>query len=126
MSPRSGATARSGSSTTRRTPPDILLVPLPGHTRGHCAVAVQQPERWLLHAGDAYFFHGELDLRRPRCPRPVALHQRLVAENHGQRLMQLERLRDLRRADPRLIRIFSSHDAYEFAQLGAESVSPLR
>lgn len=106
--------------------PDILLVPLPGHTRGHCAVAVQQPDRWLLHAGDAYFFHGEIDLRRPRCPRSVALHQRLVADNHGERLTQLERLRELRRADPRLIRIFSSHDAHEFAQFSEERVRPLR
>ncbi|MEV0966664.1 MBL fold metallo-hydrolase [Streptomyces sp. NPDC049910] len=94
--------------------PDILLVPLPGHTRGHSAVAVQQPDRWLLHAGDAYFFHGEIDLRRPRCPRPLALHQRLVADDHDMRLGQLERLRSLRRAHPRLVRIFSSHDPFEF------------
>ncbi|MGW7370119.1 MBL fold metallo-hydrolase [Streptomyces sp. NPDC054841] len=94
--------------------PDILLVPLPGHTRGHSAVAVQQPDRWLLHAGDAYFFHGEIDLRRPRCPRPLALHQRLVADDHEQRLDQLERLTALRRAHPRLVRVFSSHDAQEF------------
>jgi glyoxylase-like metal-dependent hydrolase (beta-lactamase superfamily II) len=106
--------------------PDILMVPLPGHTRGHCAVAVQQPARWLLHAGDAYFFHGEMDLRRPRCPRALALHQRLAAENHGERLTQLERLRELRRANARLIRIFSSHDAREFAQLATESLGRVR
>ncbi|MEU2156943.1 MBL fold metallo-hydrolase [Streptomyces sp. NPDC019396] len=94
--------------------PDILLVPLPGHTRGHCAVAVQQQNHWLLHAGDAYFFHGEIDLRRPRCPRPLALHQRMGADDHRLRLEQLERLIALRRAYPRLIRIFSSHDAQEF------------
>lgn len=100
--------------------PDILMVPMPGHTRGHCAVAVQEPDRWLLHAGDAYFFHGEMDLRRPRCPRAMSMHQRLVAENHRERLTQLERLRELRRADPRLIRIFSAHDAREFSQLSTE------
>ncbi|UUN28105.1 MBL fold metallo-hydrolase [Streptomyces sp. FIT100] len=94
--------------------PDILLVPLPGHTRGHSAVAVQEPDRWLLHAGDAYYFHGEVDLRRPRCPRPLALHQRLVADDHELRLSQLERLMELRRAHPRLVRVFSSHDAHEF------------
>ncbi|MFD7609938.1 MBL fold metallo-hydrolase [Streptomyces sp. NPDC059828] len=94
--------------------PDILLVPLPGRTRGHCAVAVQQQNHWLLHAGDAYFFHGEIDLRRPRCPRPLALHQRMGADDHRLRLDQLERLIALRRAYPRLIRIFSSHDAQEF------------
>jgi glyoxylase-like metal-dependent hydrolase (beta-lactamase superfamily II) len=33
-------------------PPDVLLVPLRGHTRGHTAVAVNAGDRWLLHAGD--------------------------------------------------------------------------
>jgi glyoxylase-like metal-dependent hydrolase (beta-lactamase superfamily II) len=33
--------------------PRILLVPLPGHTPGHCGVAVETPSGWLLHCGDA-------------------------------------------------------------------------
>ena len=41
-------------------PPEILMVPLPGHTWA-IGVAVQQQGSWLLHAGDAYFFRGELD-----------------------------------------------------------------
>ena len=35
---------------------DALLIPLQGHTRGHCGVAVRRPDGgWLLHAGDSYF-----------------------------------------------------------------------
>ena len=45
-------------------PPDILLVPLIGHTFGHAGVAVRRDRDWLLLAGDAYFFHAEL--RRSR------------------------------------------------------------
>src|SRR5205823_4708337 len=41
-------------------PPEILLIPLAGHTRGHAAVAVETGEGWLLHAGDAYFHHGAM------------------------------------------------------------------
>src|SRR3546814_2886084 len=42
-------------------PPEILLVPLPGHTWGHSGVAVQEDGGgWLLHAGDAYFYRGEV------------------------------------------------------------------
>ncbi|MER6916565.1 MBL fold metallo-hydrolase [Streptomyces sp. NPDC000594] len=100
--------------------PDVLLVPLPGHTRGHAAVAVQQPERWLLHAGDAYYFHGETDTRRPRCPRGLSLIQRMVADDHRLRLAQLERLRELRRTDG-VVRIFSAHDTREFTALGEET-----
>jgi glyoxylase-like metal-dependent hydrolase (beta-lactamase superfamily II) len=34
-------------------PPEVLLVPLHGHTRGHCAVAVDAGGRWLLVCCDA-------------------------------------------------------------------------
>jgi glyoxylase-like metal-dependent hydrolase (beta-lactamase superfamily II) len=32
---------------------DVLLVPLPGHTRWHCGVAVGDGSQWILHCGDA-------------------------------------------------------------------------
>jgi glyoxylase-like metal-dependent hydrolase (beta-lactamase superfamily II) len=58
--------------------PDILRVPLPGHTRGHCGYAVRGERGWLLHAGDAIFDRRELGFwRHP----PVALraYQRSLA-----------------------------------------------
>jgi glyoxylase-like metal-dependent hydrolase (beta-lactamase superfamily II) len=33
--------------------PEMWLVPLPGHTRGHCGVAVKTETGWLFHVGDA-------------------------------------------------------------------------
>ncbi len=49
---------------------DVLLVPLHGHTRGHCGVAVRRPGGgWLLHAGDAYFDAGEKET--PPTPSPA-------------------------------------------------------
>jgi len=33
--------------------PRVLLLPLPGHTRGHCGVVIQTENGWLLHCGDA-------------------------------------------------------------------------
>ena len=42
---------------------DFLFIPLPGHTRGHCGVAIGKPGRWLLHRGDAASpFHSGADL----------------------------------------------------------------
>ena len=42
---------------------DFLFIPLPGHTRGHCGVAVGKPGNWLLHCGDAASpFHRGADL----------------------------------------------------------------
>jgi glyoxylase-like metal-dependent hydrolase (beta-lactamase superfamily II) len=40
---------------------DIALLPMHGHTRGHSAVVVNTGERWLVHAGDAYFHHHAVD-----------------------------------------------------------------
>ena len=42
---------------------DFLFIPLPGHTRGHCGVAIGKPGSWLLHCGDAASpFHRGSDL----------------------------------------------------------------
>ncbi len=60
-------------------PPEILLVPLPGHTWGHAGVAVRQEGgRWLLHAGDAYFYRGEMREARRRCTPGLRAYQRLM------------------------------------------------
>src|ERR1035438_6539499 len=40
---------------------EILLIPLPGHTLGLTGVAVKRGGNWLLHCGDAYFHHGEVE-----------------------------------------------------------------
>lgn len=40
---------------------DIALLPMHGHTWGHSAVVVHAGERWLVHAGDAYFHHHAVD-----------------------------------------------------------------
>jgi len=40
--------------------PDVRLIPLHGHTRGHCGVAIQKSRGWLFHCGDAtYPFYHE-------------------------------------------------------------------
>lgn len=96
-------------------PPEVLLIPLRGHTRGHCGVAVETPEGWLLHAGDAYFFDRELDLERPWCPPGLATFQRLLALDDVARLRNQARLRELIREHRAEVRVFSAHDPNEFA-----------
>jgi glyoxylase-like metal-dependent hydrolase (beta-lactamase superfamily II) len=41
--------------------PEIWLVPLVGHTPGHCGVAVRRANGWLLLAGDAVPFNVAVD-----------------------------------------------------------------
>lgn len=49
--------------------PDILAVALPGHTPGHCGVAIRTPSGWLLHSGDSHYHHWQRRLP-PQSPSP--------------------------------------------------------
>ena len=102
-----------GLRSIRAIGDEILLVPLIGHSRGHVGVAVRDGDGWLLHAGDAYFHHREMDAN-PACPPALRLFQSRVAFDDRARLENQERLRELaRRSD---IRVFSAHDAVELSR----------
>ncbi|MBE1490208.1 MBL fold metallo-hydrolase [Plantactinospora soyae] len=94
-------------------PPEILLVPLPGHSPGHTGVAVDTGARWLLHAGDAYFFHRETDPEGPRSTLGLRLFQRKVQVDGSARRHNQVRLLQLRAAHGERIDIFSAHDPVE-------------
>ncbi len=95
------------------TDEEILLVPLHGHTRGHCGVAVRTPTGWLLHAGDAYFFGDEMRSVEPRCPVGLSVFQRLVAVDDASRVRNQSRPRELKRAHGDGVKLFCAHDPRE-------------
>jgi glyoxylase-like metal-dependent hydrolase (beta-lactamase superfamily II) len=105
-------------------PPEILLVPLIGHTLGHSGVAYRLGEQWFLHAGDAYFFRGELHPENPNCPIGLRFYQWLMEEDRILRLQNQERLRGLVRDHSEELRIFSAHDAVEFDMLAKGNTVP--
>ncbi|WP_141327675.1 MBL fold metallo-hydrolase [Myxococcus sp. AB025B] len=98
-------------------PPEILLVPLVGHTLGHAGVAVRSGSGWLLHAGDAYFFHGEMDSGRYRCTPGLRAYQRLMEKDRPMRLHNQRRLRQLKRLHGDEVTVFCAHDSLEFERL---------
>lgn len=101
-------------------PPEILLIPLAGHTRGHAGVAVDAgKEGWILHAGDAYFFHGEIHEARPRCPPGLRLFQAYGCIDPVLLAHNKKRLRNLARDRAGEVRIFCSHDPVEFDHASA-------
>lgn len=95
---------------------EVLLVPLFGHTRGHCGVAVRGRQGWQLHAGDAYFFHRELE-EPPTCTAGLRLFQRVVVTDNAQRLENQRRLRALVAEHGREVRVNSAHCPVEFDRL---------
>lgn len=100
-------------------PPEILLVPLIGHSLGHAGVAIERggDNDWLLQAGDAYFYHDEMNVERPYCTPGLRFYQRLMEKDRPARLRNQERLRALKRGNGSIIQITSSHDLREFEHL---------
>lgn len=94
-------------------PPEVLLVPLPGHSAGHCGVAVRHAGRWLLHAGDAYVDHAEMNPQQPHCPPGLAALQRLLQTDGAARRRTQQRLRDLAARAHEEVTIFCAHDVVE-------------
>ena len=87
----------------------IVLIPLPGHTRGHACVAVDAGHRWVLHCGDAFYHRAALD-GRSRAPRVLTAAEHLVAFDRKQMLDNHARLAELfGRGEPDLL-IVNSHD----------------
>src|SRR5690606_25394362 len=72
-------------------PEDIALVPLIGHTHGHCGIAVQRADKWTLLAGDAYFFHREMDLQKPSCTPGLRFYQWMMEKDRDARLQNQHR-----------------------------------
>lgn len=99
-------------------PPEILIVPVAGHTRGHSAVAVKTESGWLLHAGDAYFHEGEM-AAAPRCTPALRAFQAMMALDNAARLHNQARLRDLANRCAEEVTVFSAHDPKEYDRLAA-------
>lgn len=101
-------------------PSEILAVPLAGHTRGHAAIAVQAPDGWLLHCGDAYFQAATVDPSVAPGPALVRRFEQLVAVDRKRVAANHERLRELvatHGGPGGEVRAFSAHDMVEFARL---------
>jgi glyoxylase-like metal-dependent hydrolase (beta-lactamase superfamily II) len=102
-------------------PPELLLVPLAGHTWGHAGVAIQEDDgQWLLHAGDAYFFRGEVGSEDYHCPPGLRGYQKLMEVDRGARLANQRRLRRLSLDHAGEVRMFCAHDAVEFELLAGQ------
>jgi glyoxylase-like metal-dependent hydrolase (beta-lactamase superfamily II) len=92
--------------------PEILLIPLVGHSRGHSGIAVREGERWLLHCGDAYFHHAEM-AEPPSCPPGLRAFQTVMAADGAARRSNQERLRELARGHGDEVTLFCAHSHVE-------------
>jgi glyoxylase-like metal-dependent hydrolase (beta-lactamase superfamily II) len=97
---------------------DIGLVALHGHTRGHSGVVVRAGDRWLVHAGDAYFHPRSLE-PGGRAPLGLRTFETIAQIDRRARLASVEALRRLR-AEPD-VDMFCAHEPGELAAAQARA-----
>ncbi len=91
---------------------EVLLIPLHGHTHGHCGVAVKaNDDKWLFHVGDLYMDRRSLYNKSPSMLRQA---ENFMAVNNKQRLDNLQRVKQLIEQHSDEVQVFCSHDFSEF------------
>src|SRR5579863_2157824 len=101
-------------------PPEILALPMHGHSRGHAAIAVDTGRGWLVHAGDAYFHRSVLE-HGDASATPWALRwiERFIAVDYRSVRRNHAILAELAKRDD--VTVFSAHDPVEYERLRAAS-----
>jgi len=93
-------------------PAEVWLIPLVAHSPGHCGVAVQTSQGWLLHCGDAYLRQMQVDPVQPRSLFPWWFRP---VERHFEK--PVLRLRALAREHGDEVRLFCAHDRQTFNEM---------
>ncbi len=95
-----------------KLPKNISLILLPGHTKGHCGVLIKNKNKYLLHAGDSYFYSKQID-KKPKCTIGFRIFQYIAHRNIIKAKMYIKKLKELKNQSTN-ISIFCSHDPDEF------------
>lgn len=104
--------------------PEIRLVALPGHSRGHCGVAIRTAKRWLFHCGDGYLYRREIE-DPPSTPKGLAALEVFLAIDPAQGRQSRDALRRLASDHGEEIELFCTHDGKEFERLAQASSASL-
>lgn len=88
---------------------EIFLIPLFGHTLGHCGIAIKTEHSWLFYIADAYYLKIELTDNN----HPVNGLAAMRAEDNNLRIASLDKIRQFVKDHPE-IEIFGYHDIDEF------------
>jgi glyoxylase-like metal-dependent hydrolase (beta-lactamase superfamily II) len=95
---------------------EIVLIPLFGHTIGHCGVAVKLERGWLLHCGDAIFHRDELDPVDPSAPLGLKLLESMMKDDADAIEANQGLLRQLHHENGDEIKFICTHDPVMFEE----------
>lgn len=88
---------------------EVYLIPLFGHTYGHCGIVIGPPPSWIFYVADAYYLKEELS----DPSHPVHKLAEVRADDNNLRIESLDRIRDFSQTHPEVM-MFSYHDPQEF------------
>ena len=93
--------------------PSIYFIALPGHTRGHAGVYIED-EKNLFFTGGAYLLESQV--LSEKYPLPLKLYEKITHVNLDQAHATLAKLREVKSNNPGLD-MFSSHDRELFKKM---------
>lgn len=88
---------------------EIFLVPLFGHTSGHCGVAIKTADKWIFYIADAYNIRVELSDDN----HPLNELAKVRADNNDLRIATVDKIRKFLNENPE-VEIYGYHDIEEF------------
>lgn len=88
---------------------EVCLIPLLGHSAGHCGIGIYFQGRWTIHCGDAFYFIEDLSSELHLRNLASESLQTLSAFNNDQRIKTIHDLQRLKITSPE-IRVINSHD----------------
>ncbi len=92
------------------TKAEVCLIPLFGHTLGHCGISIKSNNKWTFYAGDAYYLRAELKDKN----HPVDQLATIRAVDNQLRRESLEIVREVIRKHGNQLEYFGYHDPTEF------------
>lgn len=90
---------------------ELFLIPLFGHTIGHCGIAFPHENRWIFYVGDAYYMRAELT----EPDHPVDQLATIRAVDNQRRKKSLNTLRTLVKKQGDRLDYFGYHDPTEWS-----------
>ncbi|MFS4445426.1 MBL fold metallo-hydrolase [Maribacter sp. 2307UL18-2] len=91
---------------------EVYLIPLFGHTLGHCGIAFENGGRWKFYIGDAYYLRAELT----EANHPVEQLATIRAVDNQMRIQSLDTIRNFIKNYGDTIDYFGYHDPAEFSE----------
>ncbi|OUZ06767.1 MBL fold metallo-hydrolase [Aeromicrobium sp. PE09-221] len=123
-SPLVGDTWRGFGAATELTEvgENVVLLSMPGHTRGHACVAVGADHGWIFHAGDAVLHRGSVE-SDPKVPLAVRGMERTMATDWSKVRLNHARLTELAGGSEPDVTLVNGHDPELLRRAQASAVA---